>query len=238
MGRGGRPARAELLACAAGLDTAELCERVVAGVSRRAATALVSKALEDRTGQPCDWAREPAAAALLASGLCDGTEPAPGADEDLRCQLALARPIVAIGAPVAAYMPQVARVLHTELVIPPHAEVANAVGAVVGGVVQRVEVMIERLPGEGGLLRAYLPDGPHDFAALPEAVACAERVVLPFAEGLARQVGAEQVEVKTSRQDHWARIGGSPAGGSPRQLYLGSELTFIAAGRPSWVRKV
>jgi N-methylhydantoinase A/oxoprolinase/acetone carboxylase beta subunit len=227
---------AELLARATGLTAAELCERVVAGVARKAATALVGKVVEDKTGQPCDWARDPTASAFLASGLCAETDPAAADDEDLRCQFALKRPIVAIGAPVEAYMPRVAQLLHTELVIPAHAEVANAVGAVVGGVLQRVEVKIERLPGEGEHLRMFLPDGWYDFEALPEAAAYAERVMLPYAESLAHQAGAEHVEVKISRQDHWARTGGIPTDGAPQKLYLGSNLVFIAAGRPSAVR--
>ena len=64
---------------------------------------------------------------------------------ELDCTLTLQQPVVAIGAPVEAYMPRVAEQLHTELVIPPHAEVANAVGAVAGGVVQRQRVLINPL---------------------------------------------------------------------------------------------
>ena len=62
---------------------------------------------------------------------------AAGAPSDLGCTLTLRRPLVAIGAPVAAYLPQTAASLHTELVIPHHAEVANAVGAVSGSIIQR-----------------------------------------------------------------------------------------------------
>src|SRR5262249_28353576 len=60
----------------------------------------------------------------------------------LRVALSLNRPLVAIGAPVATYYPEVARRLGTRLVIPPRADVCNAVGAVAGGVVQSVSALI------------------------------------------------------------------------------------------------
>src|SRR5690242_1382430 len=47
----------------------------------------------------------------------------------IRTQLTLMRPLVAIGAPVASYYPDVAERLNTRLVIPPNAGVTNAVGA-------------------------------------------------------------------------------------------------------------
>jgi N-methylhydantoinase A/oxoprolinase/acetone carboxylase beta subunit len=58
--------------------------------------------------------------------------------------LALATPLVAIGAPVGAYYPEVARRLGAELSIPEHASVCNAVGAVAGVVSQTVEVLVNQ----------------------------------------------------------------------------------------------
>jgi N-methylhydantoinase A/oxoprolinase/acetone carboxylase beta subunit len=175
------------------------------------------------------------------SGQGDGSRTSrPGAfssrerGQDLACALTLRRPIVAIGAPVAAYMPQVAERLHTELVIPPHAEVANAVGAVAGGVIQRVPVLITHLSGGSDTLRLFLPNGCHDFLDLEEAVAHACQIMVPYAEGLARQAGAEHVEVQVEREDHWTRINGLGGG----RLYLDTDLVFTAAGRPAAVKEV
>ncbi len=84
---------------------------------------------------------------------------------ELGCELTLRRPLVAIGAPVAAYLPRVAGALHTELIIPEYAEVANAVGAVAGGIVQRLHVLISPLDDEG-VVRLHLADGVHDFKSL------------------------------------------------------------------------
>jgi hypothetical protein len=131
-------------------------------------------------------------------------------------------------------MPQVAERLHTELVIPPHAEVANAVGAVAGGVIQRVPVLITHLSGGSDTLRLFLPNGCHDFLDLEEAVAHACQIMVPYAEGLARQAGAEHVEVQVEREDHWTRINGLGGG----RLYLDTDLVFTAAGRPAAVKEV
>ena len=216
---------AELLVAQAGLTAEDFCEQVVRGVSDRVATELVSKVLEDEVGPP-DWEREPTAAALLEHAL-NGPR-----DGDLNCELTLQRPLVAIGAPVEAYMPRVAERLHTELIIPPHAEVANAVGAVAGGVIQRLRVLISSLDG-GEWFRLHLPDGVHDFADLEQAVGHAQRVMSAHAEALAHQAGAGQVEVRMARTDRQARV----AAGWGQEVYLGTELIFTAVGRPSPARR-
>jgi N-methylhydantoinase A/oxoprolinase/acetone carboxylase beta subunit len=212
---------AQILAAQGRREPGDLCRAVVEGVSDRAATALVSKVLSDESHLP-HWDQEPTAAFLLNRALSDG------GGGDLACALTLRHPLVAIGAPVEAYMPRVAERLHTRLAIPPHAEVANAVGAVAGGVVQRQRVLISPLD-EGDILRLHLPDGVRDFRDLEEAVAYAQAQMVTWMEDLARQAGAAQVEVHMARED---RDVVAKAGWGDK-IYLGTELTFTAAGRPS-----
>jgi N-methylhydantoinase A/oxoprolinase/acetone carboxylase beta subunit len=216
---------AAVLAGQAGLSVAAFCEQVVQGMAERVATELVSKVLADAGAAP-EWERQPAARFMLRQALDDRD------NSDLGCALTLRQPLVAIGAPVAAYLPQVAERLHTELVIPPHAEVANAVGAVAGGIIQRRHVLIHPLD-EDGRLRLHLPDGVADFDRLDAAVEHAREVMLPLVEELARQAGAEQVVVRMVRRDQIAPIAGSVGG----EVYLGTELTFTATGRPSPARR-
>ena len=199
----------------------ELCRTVVEGVSSRAAAAMVSKVLSDEA-HAHDWEQEPTAALLLNRALNnDG-------DSDLELTLTLRRPVVAIGAPVEAYMPRVAERLHTRLVIPPCAEVANAVGAVAGGVVQRHRVLISPIE-EGEMLRVHLPHRVRDFHHLDEAVAHAEEEMDGWIRSQARQAGADQVEVQMERKDREVLV----SSGWGDQIYLGTELTFTAVGRPS-----
>jgi N-methylhydantoinase A/oxoprolinase/acetone carboxylase beta subunit len=63
-------------------------------------------------------------------------------DSYLKMNYSLKKPIIAVGGPVAAWLPQVAERLDAELIIPEHAEVANAVGAAVGQVRESVDVLI------------------------------------------------------------------------------------------------
>ncbi len=211
---------AELLAAQAGLLPQAFCESVVSDVSNRVTTALVSKVLSDEVALP-DWEREPAATALLARAL--GNVPA----SDLDCRLTLRQPVVAVGAPVEAYLPRVAQQLCTELVIPPHAEVANAVGAVAGGVVLQKRVLIQPL-GANQHVRLHLPDGVRDFSSLEEGVAYAQQVVSAQLKTLARQAGANHVEVRIGRVDVNAPVKGEWG----QHIYLGTRLTFTAVGRP------
>ncbi len=216
---------AEILATQAGLAVDAFCEKVVEGVSSRVSAELVSKVLADEATLP-DWEQEPTARSLLRRAL----ETRPSAD--LRCQLTLGRPVVAIGAPVEAYFPRVSEQLHTELVIPPHAAVANAVGAVVGGVVQQMRVMIHPIDGDE-LFRVHLFDGVHDLSNLTAAIEHAQGSVPDHLRSLAQQAGAEQVEITMVRQDKRAPV----RGGWGQDIFLETELTFTAVGRPSLARE-
>lgn len=218
----------ELLAAQAGLTPEALCERVVLGVSDRAATQLVSKVLSDEAVIPA-WEQEPAAAALLARAL-NGSQ-----GSSLDCRLTLKQPIVAIGAPVQAYLPRAARLLHTDLIVPEHAGVANALGAVAGGVVQQMRVLIQPLDEEGrSRFRVHLPDGVRSFDTLAESVGHAQEIVSRQVQALARRAGADQVEVQMIRVDRTAPVKGEWG----QEIYLSTELLFTATGRPSLAREI
>jgi N-methylhydantoinase A/oxoprolinase/acetone carboxylase beta subunit len=216
---------ARLLAAKAGLSVEEFCERVVDSMATRIATELVTKVLADEIG-PLAWEQEPVAEAVVQRAL-EGRDIG-----DLECRLRLRQSLVAIGAPVAAYMPGVVQRLNTEVVIPPHAEVANAVGAVTGSVVQRAQALIGPI-GEGEQLRVYLPFGAQDYLTLADAILHTRETMLAHVERLAAQAGGEQIETHVNQRDFWVPVKGAPTG----KLYMGSELTFSAVGRPSPARR-
>jgi len=215
---------AELMAVPTGLSVEDLCRRVADRTSDRVTTELLNKVLEDEGALPT-WERDTAAAALLSRAMGDAN------GSDLDCRLTLRRPIVAVGAPVEAYLPRTAQQLHTELIVPPHADVGNAVGAVAGGVVQRQQVLIQ--PTDTALpFRVHLPEGIRDFAGLEEGVRYAQQVMSERVQEMARQAGAGQVEVQIGRVDRIAPVRDSPEG-----VYLGTDLTFTAVGRPGLARE-
>lgn len=215
---------ATALARVAGGTLREFCEQIVARFSERVATEIISKVLEDEIGRP-NWSRERIGSELLQRAFGEHAG-------DLGCVLTLQRPLVAIGAPVEAYLPQVARSLHTELVIPEHADVANAVGAVSGSIVQRARLVLNVLGGDGRVRVHGLPAGLADFGDPEAAVQHVELVMRPHLAALAGQAGAEHVEVSVVREDLRAPVKGTV----DQDVYLGSTLTFTAAGRPSPAR--
>lgn len=212
---------AAILAKRTGLSIEALCERIVSSVSDRVTQALVTKVLSDEAVIP-DWESEPAAWAFLARALGHVS------GSDLGCRLSLNTPIVAVGAPVEVYLPGVAHQLNTELVIPAHADVANAVGAVAGSVVQRLQAMIRPL-NDDHHVRLHLPEAVLDFPSVEEGVAYAEQVVMPEVLALARKAGADDVQVRMTREDQYVPT----PGGWADQIYLGTDLTFTAVGRPT-----
>jgi N-methylhydantoinase A/oxoprolinase/acetone carboxylase beta subunit len=207
------------MAAQKGLPPDVFCQQIISEACNRIATELVNKVLSNEVALP-DWDREPAGRALLARAL-SGSE-----DAVLDCQLTLKNPLVGIGAPVRAYLPRTSAQLRTELIIPEHAAVANAVGAVVGSVMQQKKVLIRTLDSAEETFRLYLSDGIHDIDTLEGAVAYAEKVVPGQLETLARQAGTLQVEIEMSRTDQIAPVVGG-------EVHLKTELIFTAVGRPS-----
>ena len=190
------------------------CRSVVQKVSEEIVTALVSKIMVDLTGPP-DWEKERTARTMLDQCL-NGN-----AMDELKWELTLKHPLVAVGAPSGAYMSRVAEILHTSLIIPPHAEVANAIGAVAGSVIHRKKVVITSLEG-GSRFRTHLPEGIKDFSDLEEAVAYAEKNVSAFLEAFAQRCGAGKVTTRMERVDHVVQ-----------EIYLDTELLFTVTGRPA-----
>ena len=149
-----------------------------------------------------------------------------GTDNDalVHVALTLRRPLVAVGAPVGTFYPPLADRLNTRLCIPEHAGIANAVGAVAGGVMQTVRALVKPLPLEQGY-RVHLPTGMRDFTDLEEAAGCALAEVSRLAEAQARRAGAVDVHVEARRGDHIVRDAG-------KEVFFETEVTATAVGRP------
>ena len=106
--------------------------------------------------------RKEAGAKFILNTLLNG-----GCNYGFKSEIFLNYPIVALGAPVSAYLPVVGCALHTNLLIPTHAEVANAVGAASGQVAESVHVLIK--PGLTGRYVVHAPWKRETFKYLVEA---------------------------------------------------------------------
>jgi N-methylhydantoinase A/oxoprolinase/acetone carboxylase beta subunit len=139
--------------------------------------------------------------------------------------LSLKHPLLAIGAPVGSYYPEIAKRLSTRLVIPKFAEVSNAVGAVAGGIMQRVTAVITS-PAEGQF-RAHLASGIKDFHELEAACEHAREWATATATELAKAAGAAEIELFHERDD---KIFEQPGG---MKIFMESNIAATAFGRPA-----
>jgi N-methylhydantoinase A/oxoprolinase/acetone carboxylase beta subunit len=199
-----------------GMTGEALAERVVEQMVRRMAVELLKKELDETTD--ADTMDDcPACQALLRNWLAGGTQ-------DWAVSVALRRPIVGLGAPVHCFLPQAARLLGTEPVIPPDADVANAVGAITSSVVVARQVRIR--PNELGEFAVHgLPEARtfERFAdASRHAVAELERHV----RGLAAEAGTHERQVHTTDEDRTA----TTADGST--VFLERIITARVVGPP------
>ncbi len=139
-------------------------------------------------------------------------------------QFAAETPIVAVGGPAASYYPEVARGLRVGLYMPQFAEVANAVGAVLGEVSQRVHLTVTQ--PTRGTFRVFTDDGPADFPQLETAVAHARDLAAAQAEALARQAGADSVRIEFEHDEN--RVKDEIDG----DVFFETRITAIASGPP------
>ena len=115
-------------------------------------------------------------------------------------QFAPDMPLVAVGAPASSYYPAVASALGMALRVPQYAEVANAVGAVLGEVSQRVHITVTQ--PVRGTFRVYTKGGPKDFAGVDAAIAHAKELAATEATQNAVSAGADGVTIAFSQTDN------------------------------------
>ena len=139
-------------------------------------------------------------------------------------QFAPGLPLVAVGAPAASYYPDVARGLGVELIMPPFAEVANAVGAVLAQVSQRVHIVVTQ--PVRGVFRVFTKTGPHDFKTVEPALRHAEELASAEAMAHAMDAGAEHATIELSQIDN--KVSNDIDG----DMFFEARVTATASGPP------
>jgi N-methylhydantoinase A/oxoprolinase/acetone carboxylase beta subunit len=146
-------------------------------------------------------------AALLTQMALQGHSPSGSSTKDAAAptsvfslRFAPDMPLVAVGAPASSYYPAVAGALGMQLRVPPYAEVANAVGAVLGEVSQRIHITVTQ--PVRGTFRVYTKGGPKDFAGVDAAIAHAKELAATEATQNALSAGADGVTVAFSQTDN------------------------------------
>ncbi len=104
------------------------------------------------------------------------------------------RPVIGIGAPVSAFLPSACLRLGIDAIIPPDADVANAVGAATSQVVVSGRMRIR--PGEFGCYVLYGPEGRSEFARLADAQEAARDGVVTLVRRRALTFGTDEQMVR------------------------------------------
>ena len=132
-------------------------------------------------------------------------------------------PVIGLGASAGSYYGAVGERLGCRMVLPEHAGVANAIGAVVGQVSQRVTGTVTS-PSEGRFV-VHLAEGVQQFVDRETALAALEAALVTDASARARAAGAEELHVTVSRDIREAEVEG-------RAMFIEAQVTATASGRP------
>ena len=195
----------------------DLARTCLEALYQRSGEVLVESALAESGALPLE-PRDGPARQLVALGLAREKQGL------LRLDFSLDRPLVAIGASAATYYPEIAKRLGAQLLVPEHAEVCNALGAVVGGVFQQVRILVTK-PGEG-TYRAHLGDGPKDFPDLASAREVAEKEARRRAWHQAEAAGARDIRVNLTVELKKADLAGG------QEMFFELAILAQALGRP------
>lgn len=140
----------------------------------------------------------------------------------LRFDAGLNLPVVGLGASAPTYYPAVGNRVGTQMILPRHAGVANAVGAVVGRVSFRRAGTITA-PAEGRF-RVHLDSGPEDFVDAEQAMTVLENHLTQEARKDAREAGAQDINISATRDIRTAKA-------EAREVFLEAEIMVEASGR-------
>ncbi|MEO6122504.1 MAG: hydantoinase/oxoprolinase family protein [Ilumatobacteraceae bacterium] len=193
-------------------DGAEtMSEWVISALQRRSAELVMDVALRIDGFDP-GISRHP----LVAASLDDRV-----GIVDVSARLTVA--LVGLGASAGIYYPTVAKLLRAEGIIPADADVANAIGAVVGQV--RVHTAIYVSQPERGEYRVHHLSTPDDFDTMEEAFAAAERIASVDALNNAETAGAAEPDVTVRQVINIANMDGE-------DYLVDATITATASGRP------
>jgi N-methylhydantoinase A/oxoprolinase/acetone carboxylase beta subunit len=173
---------AEKLARLMHMTPGEFCTAVKKQVARNMALHLLSYLL---AGVPYS----------SIAKILDGNYPA---------KFKLSVPVVLLGGPVRAYKEELKEIIDAEILVPQHAEVGNAIGALVGKGIKRVEILIRSAslmsPDKDFLV--FAPDSRLKFSIYSEALDTATELGKKLVEDYMRDCGlsGNQIEISVEKK--------------------------------------
>ena len=131
--------------------------------------------------------------------------------------------VIGLGASASTYYPAVGKALHCNVILPEHAGVANAIGAVVGRITMRRTGTVTS-PSEG-VFRVHFTQGPKDFLAEDDALKALENYLILQAETDARDSGSGDIQTRTEYDIRRAWAESS-------DVFIEATVSVESSGRP------
>jgi N-methylhydantoinase A/oxoprolinase/acetone carboxylase beta subunit len=190
----------------------DLAERVLETLTRRSAEAIFETAFaEDGLD----------GAAMIAHALMQRV--LDGEQGVARVHLSLDRPVIGLGASAALHYATLPALVGAPCLIPHDADVANALGAIVGQVRVRAEAHVSQ-PVEGRF-RVIAGEESRDFADEAEALADAETRARELVGRRATAAGTDAAEIAIERDMRAAVVEGL-------RMFIDATISATATGRP------
>ena len=146
----------------------------------------------------------------------------------LSCLIGPSIPIIGIGAPVEAWLPKMSEKLGATLIIPPHPEVANAVGSATSKIMETVTILIRASSDE----QSYSLHSAWEmktFDSLNAATEYGLKAAEAKAEELAIKSGAQDFSLISSHKHEYIKHGAG-------SIYIETVIEATAIERPEWER--
>ena len=203
-----------LLAGKAGMDIPQFITAVKKAVTEKIARCIMDHMIRSETGKD---SLSKAEREMIEQSVRNGR----GIGLDL--------PIVGIGAPVGAWLPEVARFFGTELILPENYDVGNAIGAISSSVTEVVEIHVRAAFqdfSEKPECTVYNGEEAFEFSDMDEAMDFALEEGTRIATARALDSGALKVDVDHRIEEVRVDMGGR------KKVFRGATVTVRASGKP------
>lgn len=147
---------------------------------------------------------------------------------DYACSIAINKPIIGIGAPVNAWLPEVSKKLKTQFISAENSHVGNAIGAISGCIIESIDILLEPddiCQSKNNPYTAYSKLGKVSFESLNEGIDYAKTEGGKFAEASAIMAGASSVNITYDIKEKTFDLDGSRA-------IIDVTVSVVATGKP------
>jgi N-methylhydantoinase A/oxoprolinase/acetone carboxylase beta subunit len=182
---------AGFMARLAGMDLGKMIDLLMDKGIRRLTLELLKRQLDDEI-DPDGLTSCPVCRALIDNLMAGGSP-------DFQVRINLKRPVIGIGAPIGFFLPQAARALGAEAILPEDADVANAIGAITSDVMVHRQIRIT--PGHQGGFMVEGIAGTRQFKDFDAADAFARDILVEKVRDLGRTAGTSCRTVTLSIKD-------------------------------------